>query len=51
MTIFFATRLLERFERLAMTGEPLARQVDPLAVVRDDPAEDLRTPAVASQCG
>ena len=29
-----------------MTGEPLARQVDPFAVVRNDPADRLGAPPV-----
>ena len=37
---------LERPERLAMTDEPGARQMDPFAFVFDDPADDPRAPAV-----
>ena len=33
----------------ALTDEPLARQMDPFAVVLDDPADDLRPPAVPVQ--
>ena len=37
---------LERTERLAMTDEPLARQMDRFAFVFDHPADNPRAPAV-----
>jgi hypothetical protein len=38
---------LMRIEPLPMPDQALARQIDPLAVVLDDPSNDLRTPAMA----
>ena len=45
----YRAEYLDWCECLAVTGEPLARQVDPFAVVLDNPADDLRAPAVSLQ--